>query len=216
MAIRYQFEADPDTWVYIWHIEEPDAYFIEHMPWDPRQLAWLDSIHPAKKREYLASRFLIFKITGTLDSHLYKDESGKLLLVDSDKHISVSHSGDWTGIAVAEGPVGFDLQISSPKIQVIRSRFLSREEFEVLGQADREEHWINAWNAKEAVYKAHGKKGIHFAAQIRLDLQSSEKQSIRMTHAALILSHETRSYALFHGWLENFGWAIALDKGPVG
>jgi 4'-phosphopantetheinyl transferase len=139
--------------VYLWKIEEPDIFFIEQMPWHQKQLDWLDSIHPQKRMEYLASRFLIYQLTGKLDSHLYKDEAGKLHLEDSNQHVSISHSGEYVGLALSERIVGFDLQKSSAKIHKIAKRFLSKEEYKWLSTQPAEKNLIQAWTIKEAVYK---------------------------------------------------------------
>ena len=73
MSLFYYTARIPSALIYVWKIEEEHNFFIQNMPWHQTQLEWLDSIHPLKKLEYLASRFLIYKVTGKLDSHLYKD-----------------------------------------------------------------------------------------------------------------------------------------------
>ncbi|MBK9722410.1 MAG: 4'-phosphopantetheinyl transferase superfamily protein [Saprospiraceae bacterium] len=197
--------------VIIWHIVEDNDFFLNEMPWDDKQIVWIHSIHPDKMREYLASRYLIFKITGKLDSHLYKDEAGKLHLHDTNQHLSISHSGDWTGLAISNNIIGFDLQIYSNKIHKIAKRFLSSKEYQINLNSQVDENLIVSWAIKEAVYKAHGKKGIHFAEQIKLDLDTFNESQYRIQKASLISENEEKNYTIFHDWFENFGWAVAIQ-----
>lgn len=210
MPLLYQISNIPSALIYIWKIEEDEAFFIQSMPWHLKQLEWLNSIHPTKKLEYLASRYLIFKITGKSDSHLYKDEAGKLFLTESNQNLSVSHSGEWVGVALSEKKVGFDLQKKSRNIKAISKRFLNDEEQSVLIAQEDDQLLTLVWTIKEAVYKANGKKGILFSEQILLDLSSFLDKKI-ITHAQLKLLGNDKKYEIHHNWMENFAYAIALE-----
>jgi phosphopantetheinyl transferase len=212
MPLVLENDKIPDTSTHIWKITEPAEYFINSMPWNNKQLEWLDSIHPVKKIEYLASRYLIYKITGKLDSHLYKDEAGKLYLNDSNKNLSLSHSSEWIGLALSKHQVGFDLQKLTAKIQLIAHRFLNKTEYEWLQSKDDDQLLIIAWTIKEAVYKAHGKKGILFSQNILLQFPDQEDKPLKITTAILKMTSYEKSFNIYHGWKENFGWALALEN----
>ncbi len=181
------------------------------MPWNPKQLEWLNSIHKLKRLEYLASRYLIYQITGKLDSHLFKDESGKLHLDDSNQHLSISHSDAYIGLALSEKVIGFDLQKSASKINRIAKRFLSDKENDTLKAWNSEKNMIQAWTIKEAVYKAYGKKGILFSSQIQLDLSKLVDHQFKITQSTLKLPDYEKSYRIHHEWIEDFGWALATE-----
>lgn len=210
MPLVYSFKPFPSVAVYMWKVLEEDAYFLHNMPWHQKQIEWLNHIHPIKRMEYLASRYLIYKQTGILDSHLYKDESGKLHIAESDLNLSLSHSGEWIGLAVSSDQVGIDLQKPSSKILRVSERFLNNEEFNVLRKMADEKILILAWTIKEAVYKAHGKKPIHFARQIKLDLTEIKKNN-SIPAAVISFDSNEKKYNIYHEWRENFGFSIALQ-----
>jgi 4'-phosphopantetheinyl transferase len=211
MPLLYEINTVPSASIYIWKIEEESAFFIEKMYWDQKQLDWLESIHPLKKIEYLASRYLIYKITGKLDSHIYKDEAGKLHLKNSHKNLSISHSGEWVGLALSEKKIGYDIQKFSSKIKYIAKRFLSEEELSLLHKMDEDDFYIIAWVIKEAVYKANGKKGIIFSKQILLDLSDLNIHKL-ISVTKLKQNEDYKIYDVFHQKMENFAWAIAMES----
>jgi phosphopantetheinyl transferase len=210
MPLQYKISSIPSALIYIWKIEEDESFFLQNMFWHTKQLEWLNSIHPIKKLEYLASRYLISKITGKLDSHLYKNEAGKLFIKESNKNISVSHSGEWVGIALSEKIIGFDLQKQYLNIKSISKKFLNQEEQSVLLPQDDDQLLIIAWTIKEAIYKANGKKGILFSEQILLDLTHIGDEQI-IENATLKHIEYEKKYKIHHDWMENFGYAIALE-----
>lgn len=212
MPLLEMIRALPDVEIYIWQIEEEDSYFLNSMEWDPKQVQWLDSIHPIKRREYLASRFLIFQCTGKSDSHLYKDEAGKLFIRESSQFISVSHSAEWTGIALSEKPIGFDLQVYKEKVRDISSRFLSEAEKQSILKLNLDNIWdlSLAWTIKEAVYKVHGQKGIQFSEQIHMEFENKTKAGLGHK-ARMITSEYQKDYELWHEKNEHYACAVAVE-----
>ncbi|MBK8956616.1 MAG: 4'-phosphopantetheinyl transferase superfamily protein [Saprospiraceae bacterium] len=196
--------------LYIWSIEEDDAFFLNAMDWDERLIKWLTTIHPLRRIEYLASRYLIFSCTGKNDAHLFKNETGKLFIRDSQKHLSISHSAQWTGLAMSIHPVGFDLQAYRDKITSISKRFLSEAEQKKIQQAGmmNTKDLCAAWSIKEAVYKAHGNKGIIFSEQIELDVDAEQAYSKK---AFLHLSGMVKSFQIWYEKNEKYVSAMALE-----
>ncbi|MBK9108663.1 MAG: 4'-phosphopantetheinyl transferase superfamily protein [Saprospiraceae bacterium] len=202
----------PNVEIYIWFIEEEDAYFLNSMDWDAKQVKWLEGIHPVKRREYLASRFLIYQCTDKTDSHLYKDEAGKLFIRESNKFISVSHSAEWTGVAISEKPIGFDLQVYKEKIRDISNRFLSADEKQSILKLKLDNIWdlSLAWTIKEAVYKVHGQKGIQFSEQILMEFEAEPKPGLGHK-ARMITSEYQKDYELWHEKNEHYACAVAVE-----
>ena len=113
-------------------------------------------------------------------------------------------------IALSEKNVGFDLQKESNNIKSISKRFLNEEEQSILIAKNNDQWLILAWTIKEAVYKANGKKGILFSEQILLDLSSFRNNQI-ISKAILKQFENEKKYEIHHNWMENFGYAIALE-----
>lgn len=200
-----------DCNIHLWILDEQEDFFVNAMAWDAKQLIWLQSLHPVKRLEYMASRYLIYRFAGIEEEHLYKDEAGKLYLRKSQHHVSVSHSNPWIGISLARVNIGFDLQVYKPKIETIAKRFLSEGERRILFTLKllTQEDLCLCWAAKEAIYKHHGKKGIDFAQQIRLDFSMEEAGHVSI-HAILQTSELTNNYHIHYEKNKDFVWALAV------
>jgi phosphopantetheinyl transferase len=144
----------------IWKIIEEEGFFLDRMPLTAAEEQQLAPIKGQRRVHWLASRYLIHLLTavGTRIECL-KDEHGKPYLADSNLEISFSHSGDLAAVALGKRTVGVDIQTLVPKIGRIAHKFIRDDETvpspEVWGQ-----HII--WGAKEAAYKAYGKRQLDF------------------------------------------------------
>lgn len=214
MPLFNSLVADPQTKIYFWKITEPVSFFLERLPWDPLQLQWLDSIHPHKKLEYMASRYLIFEQTGKLDAHLYKDESGKLHFQDENAYLSISHSGDYVALIVSNSPAGVDIQMHQSKILSIANRFLSTGEKDWLKSNDawNIQNLCVCWCIKESIYKANGQKGIHFSDQIFLNPEIDRERSFSIRNAKLSTAIINKNYEIHFSQQEEYSWAAAIEE----
>ncbi len=73
---------------------------------------------------------------------------------------NTSHSGRWVVCALADRPVGIDIEQIKPIDLRIAERFFSKQEFESLmskEEAHREEFFYELWASKESYIKAIGK-----------------------------------------------------------
>ena len=105
-----------------------------------------------RQKEWLGVRLLLKHVLGSIVQIAYKS-SGAPFLINSNKHISISHSGTLVAIALSNEKVGIDLQIISDKPLKIKSRFLSNAEIQMMGGQLDALTAVKLWCAKEAVYK---------------------------------------------------------------
>ena len=99
---------------------------------------------------------------------LRRDENGKPYLADGRK-ISVSHSENKVLIALSDhAEIGVDIQYPRKKTARIIERITSPEEREIPMEKDIFDTVHFIWCAKEAVYKAHGVKGLSLRDKVRL------------------------------------------------
>lgn len=105
-----------------------------------------------RQKEWLGVRLLLKHVIGSNVKIAYKS-SGAPFLINSNKHISISHSGTLVAIALSNENVGIDLQIISDKPLKIKSRFLSKAEIQMMGGQLDALTAVKLWCAKEAVYK---------------------------------------------------------------
>ena len=130
------------------------------MPLTSSEEDQLAQIKGQRRVHWLASRYLIHLLTavGTRIECL-KDEHGKPYLAESNFEISFSHSGDLVAVALGRRTVGVDIQTLVPKIGRIAHKFI-RDDEDVLSPEILGQHII--WGAKEAAYKAYGKRRLDF------------------------------------------------------
>lgn len=210
MPLYQHIKTLNDADIHIWKIDEPADYFLNAISWEEQQINWLNTIHPAKRLEYLASRFLIFEVAGILDSHLYKNEAGKIYFKSKQQHLSISHSSNYTAVALSKKTIGFDLQCFSEKIFRVAQRFLSKQESIAIKPFESIHSLTTAWTIKEAVYKAYGQKGIHFNKQILINM-STPFEGIQKTNATLINNQIETHYDIFSQIHSDFSWSLAQE-----
>lgn len=201
------------TEVRVWHIVESEEYFLCQIEWTKTELNLISDFHPKRRLEYLASRFLLYKYHADVSPQdIIKDEFGKLILKDGLHKISISHSGNYTAFVKSPMEVGIDLQIFQEKILQIQPRFVHADDFLLKMDQNQRNSIISAtlvWCAKEAVYKAHGKRNIHFKEQIRL-LEEIGGNPNRTGCVSLILRDEIKLYQIYYEIHSEFVWLIAI------
>ncbi len=90
---------------------------------------------------------------------LEEDRNGKPFLLRSTLYVSLSHSGGYAAAAVADVPLGIDLQILRDISPRVLKRLYSPEELRWIGLAQGEdvrERAIRLWTMKEAYGKLTG------------------------------------------------------------
>lgn len=173
MPIHSSFHTDQNSSIYIWQVNEQDDYFEQGLDLHKDEAEELAQLNSRKRSEWLASRYVLHIMLGGQDRYsCLKDEHGKPHLEGSDKYISLSHSKEMVAVMHAEKPCGIDIQYWVAKIKSIERKFISDIEKAYLPTSDTDlELWYMhlIWGAKEAIYKANGKKGIDFKNNICID-----------------------------------------------
>lgn len=121
--------------------------------------------HPARRREYVATRVLRTMHFGN-EPILYSEIGAPY--VDGEGFISISHANHVVGMAYCKTfQVGLDLEPINEKVMRVKHKFLSDEEKKLTDTSSVEE-MIKVWSGKEALYKLAGRKKIIFAENILL------------------------------------------------
>lgn len=159
----------PRILVGLWYVEESEAWFLEQLSLSQIERAEFQRIQAAGRRlEWLASRHLVKLLAWDqgLQYVFQKDGYGKPHLLYSGRHVSISHSNGWSGAMLAPMPCGMDIQKRVDKIGRLAPKFLNPPEIEYLDEAHRIEHLHVLWGAKEALYKAYGRRRLDFREHI--------------------------------------------------
>ena len=121
--------------------------------------------HPARRREYVATRVLRTMHFGN-EPILYSDIGAPY--VEGEGFISISHANHVVGMAYCKSfQVGLDLEPIHEKVMRVKHKFLSTEEKQLTDTSSVEE-MIKVWSGKEALYKLAGRKEIIFAESLLL------------------------------------------------
>jgi phosphopantetheinyl transferase len=151
----------------IWALEEEESFFLERLDLFPEERAQISQMKGRRRLEWMAGRYLLHYMSGReIRGACLKDEYGKPHLENSPFQISISHSHKRIAVLAAPGAAGVDIQFFVEKIERIAYRFMREEESESLQPGSRLEHLHAYWGAKEALYKAYGRRQLDFLSNL--------------------------------------------------
>ena len=154
----------------IWEITETEDFFIEKLDLFPTEKEYIATLKGRRKLEWLAGRYLLHYMSGrAIRGACIKDEFGKPYLEDSPYQISISHSRELASVIAAPFSIGIDIQKLVGKIERIAHKFMRDNEMESLEEGTRLEHLHVYWGAKEALYKAYGRRELDFKKHIHIE-----------------------------------------------
>lgn len=179
-----QVPSDSATKVKLWKIDEAENYFLENESFSDDELNELSQIkHGLKRLEWLASRFLLKKVCDT--SQLIKSQTGKLISVGNNFHVSISHCNGFATVAFSlNKPVGIDIEPVHEKIHRIAARFMHEQELSFIDSKLQTEHLVACWSIKEAIFKMAGEEGVEFSSQIIIspfDVNFEQPAEVKLT-----------------------------------
>lgn len=170
MALFYQHNINANTKLGIWRIEEPEEFFLEKVPLKK------DVSHPYKRLQHLAGRYLLPTLFEDFPlSEILIADTRKPFLQGERYHFSISHCGNFAAAIVSSNRrVGVDIELVTPRMFTISSKFLNDEEKLYLND------WKHLsklhldlttvlWCAKESVFKWYGLGQVDFKKNMRLN-----------------------------------------------
>lgn len=195
------------TKVFIWKIEESFDWLskgIELTANCANRVAGMKSdIH---RRGFMSIRHLL-ALAGYTDHDLYYDQNGKPHLRDS-KHISITHSFNFSAIIVSDAEVGIDIEKQRNKILKIAHKFTPIQEYRTIANEDALIRKLTiVWCAKESLYKSFAEKGVSFLQNIYVEEFALEDLK---TTATVTYKDETEKYNVDYLEFEGFTCAYAL------
>ncbi|MGN6530962.1 MAG: 4'-phosphopantetheinyl transferase family protein [Ginsengibacter sp.] len=170
MPLFYQHNINDSERLAVWHITEDEDFFSK------KAFSKKEMMHPHKRLQHLAGRYLLQLLQPDFPFHEIKiAESKKPFLIDEKLHFSISHCRDYAAAIVSENkPVGIDVELVTPKIQLVKNRFLNEHELNLSTSINQETLISNTelltlfWSAKEAIYKWEGRGGLSFKNNMKL------------------------------------------------
>jgi len=151
----------------VWKVEENDSFFQDQLQITDVEQNELDFLGIRKRKEWFSSRYLLHLLSEReIRGACLKDAFGKPYLENSNHHISISHSADFTAVIASTSVVGIDIQRIVAKIERIAPKFISDVEARCVINPHQIACMHTIWGAKESMYKAYGKKELDFRKHI--------------------------------------------------
>jgi len=166
----------------VWKIEEDHQYFLDKLIFNEAESKLFTSLSEKRQIEWLASRLLISQLSNNYHtSNIVKDSYGKPHLKDSHVNISISHSYDHVAAILSVQKVGIDIQKKVDKITRIAHKYLNRKELHAIPDEVLTDVLLIQWGAKEALYKAYGRKALEYREDIRVVLTDELMQRLHVS-----------------------------------
>lgn len=213
MPIFFHEHIAPEGEVGLWEIKEEEDWLIDQLKPSEQEQAQLNKIKGHRRSEWLAARLLIHKMSGRKERGSFlKDEFGKPYLQDSRFHISISHSRRLAAAIAGPSKVGIDIQQFVPKIERVTHKFLSNKETDCLDSKFRLWHLHVYWGAKEALYKAYGRRKLNFCNNIIIEPFSFKKTG-GLFLGRILKDGYKWNYKIKYNFFEEYTMVYAIEEG---
>ncbi|WP_020569192.1 4'-phosphopantetheinyl transferase family protein [Neolewinella persica] len=170
-VILHEDYHHPGEWG-LWHITETEDWLKENLALSPAETEAMSLIRgEGRRKEFLAARMLLHYMSGrSVRGELVKDDAGKPHLRDSHFHISISHTVNYAAAIAHPNLCGIDVQRIVPRIRRMAEKFVGPgERVQLIPEHELLQlHLI--WSAKEAMYKAFGRRQLDFKEHLVVDL----------------------------------------------
>ena len=178
MPLFYQHNINQDTKLGIWHIEEPESFFLEKVPLKR------DVTHPFKRRQHLAGRYLLSFLFPDFPVEEIRIADTRQPFLAGDR-LSFFHLA-LRGVCCGDrqhGTAGWGWisNWSRRRITRVAEKFLNEGEMDLFNEdyAFFLEQWglrgrveqeflTLIWSAKEALFKWYGRGELDFKRHMQL------------------------------------------------
>ncbi len=175
-----------NTKLYLWKITEDFDTLFSQVKLKDSSLERLESMKSeSHQKGFLAVRMLL-QHNEYSDFDLFYDAFGKPHLKPQgcsikDVEISISHSNDFSAIAISDSKVGLDLEQLKEKTLRIAKRFMDVSHLENLSEEEKIKKATVVWGIKESIFKIKNEKGISFPNNIFEDDFNFEDKKVTAT-----------------------------------
>lgn len=224
MPFYKEIKINEHTVAYFWKITEDINWFKEKALLNEKSLSRLQTMQSVSHQKgFLAVRMLLQYIDLN-DFDLFYDAFGKPHLKaesqmskvksqeinninSKQKHISISHSHEFSCICISYKPVGIDIEICKEKTLKIASRYMDITHLDNLTVADKIKKATIIWGIKESIFKLKNEKGISFPKHI---FERPFKLEDKKGTAQLIFNNNTEDFQFEFDIIEEYAFVCAL------
>jgi len=207
--IFHKYHEPSGSVIAVWEHKESESELIEMLDPDMDEVRHISGMKPFRRQEWLCSRLLIRHLLPEEPYRLFKDALGKPFLENSPYFLSLSHSCGRAAVIIGPGLVGIDIQRKEDKITRLYPKFISDSERKMLDENHLPESCHIFWGAKEAMYKAYGKKSLDFRKHMHLYAFKYFRTDLELS--GFVHKNETRQdYDIFTHLLDDFYLVYAI------
>lgn len=195
--------------VFVWKITESYEQLHKEVELNEKNTIRLGGMRSQlHQRAFLSVRKLLQHI-GYSDFDVSYDQFGKPLLKDG-KHISITHSHEFSAIILSDENIGIDMEMQRDKIIRIADKFIDGES-EFLDP--KHKNYIRKltvlWGAKEAIFKIRNEAGISFKDNIKMEPFKMEDKD---GTAYLDFKGIVTKFSIHFEEIENFTLVYAMES----
>lgn len=205
MPLYKEVIINDTTTLYLWKITEDLEWFKDVVELNNSSKKRIDSMKSeSHQKGFLAVRTLLQHL-GYSDFDLYYDAQGKPHLKD-EKCISISHSHQFSAIAVSTHSIGIDLELVKEKTLKIASRFMDVSHLENLSEIEKTQKATVIWGIKESIFKIKSQEGISFPNHI---FENKFNLEDKITEAQLRFNSEIENFNIVFNFVEDYIYVCA-------
>jgi len=224
-----------NTKLYLWKITEDFDTLFSQVKLKDSSLARLESMKSeSHQKGFLAVRMLLqhneysdfdlfydefgkphlkvdFENLSQHESLSQRENSKKLLpeALEGNNFISISHSNDFSAIAISDSKVGLDLEQLKEKTLRIAKRFMDVSHLENLSEEEKIKKATIVWGIKESIFKIKNEKGISFPNHIFEDDFSFEDKKATAT---LKFNNKEEKFQIQFDSVEDYIFVCAFEN----
>ncbi|MBP2284002.1 phosphopantetheinyl transferase [Flavobacterium sp. CG_23.5] len=217
-TINFSRSAETTTQILVWKITESFEQLNNEVQLTEKNALRLSGMKSELHQRAFLSVRKLFQEANYTDFDLFYDEFGKPHLHDG-KHISITHSHDFSAIIISDETVGIDIELQREKIIRIADKFcdsefqfLSHPETSGFGTENQQEYIRKLtviWGAKEAIFKIRNEKGISFKDHIKVQSFDLENKKV---NTELHFDSLIKDFNIHFEEIENFTLVYALEN----
>ena len=208
MAFYKSIAIKPNTDIYLWKITEDFNTLFRQVQLKDVSLARLEKMKSeSHQKGFLAVRMLLQHV-GHSDFDLYYDAFGKPHL-NGEKHISISHSREFSAIVISDKKIGIDLEKLKDKTLKIAPRYMDISQLEELSEEEKIVKATIVWGIKETIFKIKNESGISFPEHI---FESPFNLEDKKAKAQLKFNNKIEDYTIVFDSIEDYIFVCAFEK----
>lgn len=208
MPLHKVISISKSTKLYLWKITEAIDELYNETKLNETSLARLQNMKSeSHQKGFLAVRMLLQSINHS-DFDLFYDEKGKPHL-KGENHISISHSNEFSAIAISDENIGLDLEQLKEKTLKIANRFMDVSHLDNLSIGDKVKKATVIWGIKESIFKVKNEVGISFLDHIFEDRFTFQDKT---TTATLKFNNKEEKFTIQFDSVEDYIFVCAFEE----